>query len=129
MILIALLRIQRKPPEGEGVLPTGVEKQQNELRTESPPIVKIAPEKVPEHLRDLIPMAEKWGIGDDDVRLDFADKATEAEKNAFRDALRGRTAQVTEWLDSFEEPLGMTEEAGYFMYMLLALDESGLWPD
>ena len=35
---------------------------------------------------------------------------------------------LVEWLDSFGDEL-MSEEAGTFMYMLEALDESGLWPD
>jgi len=82
-------------------------------------------------------MAEKWGVGDDIVRSDLEDKATEEEKNEFKEALRGRTADVTAWLDSFdavpdlksEAANPMSEEAVPFMYMLEALDESGLWPD
>ena len=39
--------------------------------------IKIDPSAVPEHLRDLIPIAEKWCISDDLVRTKLEDKATE----------------------------------------------------
>lgn len=91
--------------------------------------IDIAIENVPENLRDLIPMAEKWGIGDDVIRNDFEEKTTESEKEEFKSKLKGRTAEVTAWLDSFKDGLEMSEEAGHFMYMLEALDEMGLWPD
>ncbi|GAJ06951.1 unnamed protein product [marine sediment metagenome] len=74
-------------------------------------------------------MAEKWGIGDDVIRCDFGKKASEAEKQEFKEKLTGRTKEVTEWLDSFKDGWEMAEEAGHFMYMLEALDEMGLWPD
>jgi hypothetical protein len=111
------------------VLPSEVMQGRYGLYAENrPEIIKIDPSNVPEHLRDLIPMAEKWGIGDDIIRCDFEKKASAEEKEEFREALRGRTDQVTAWLDSFEV-LGLPEDAGPFMYMLEALDESGLWPD
>ena len=35
---------------------------------------------VPEHLRDLVPLAVKWGMGDDAARADFEAQATQAER-------------------------------------------------
>ena len=85
-------------------------------------------EPVPDDLRDLIPIAAEWGIGDDVIRGDKGERASPEQKELFEAALTGRTARVTAWLDSFgSEP--MSEEAGVFMYMLEALDEMGLWPD
>ena len=92
------------------------------------PVIELDPSKVPEDLRDLIPVAERWGIGDDVLRSALEEQASEEEKEQFREALRGRTARITEWLDSFGDEM-LSEEAGTFMYMLEALDESGLWPD
>jgi len=91
------------------------------------PEINIDARNVPEQLRDLIPMAETWGIGDDVIRVDFEDKASEAEKVAFREALRGRCKRVQAWLSSFGTDL--SEDAVPFMYMLEALDEIKLWPD
>ena len=46
---------------------------------EMPPIVTLSPENVPEKLRCLIPLAERWGISDDMLRLDACEKASAAE--------------------------------------------------
>jgi hypothetical protein len=89
---------------------------------------QIDAQSVPEHLRDLIPLAERWGIGDDMARGDLMRVASEEEKRRFQEALRGRTGQVTAWLDSFGGG-PMPEAAVPFMYMLEALDEGGLWTD
>ena len=131
LIVVAFMKRWRRPRLYE-ILPASEMQKKYGLYAENQPDIRIDPEKVPEHLRDLIPMAEKWGIGDDIIRSDLEEKATETEKKEFQEALRGRTAQVTTWLDSFDDDSdtnSMTEEAGYFMYMLEGLDESGLWPD
>jgi hypothetical protein len=85
--------------------------------------------QVPEHLRDLIPMAQKWGIGDDIIRSDCEDKSTEKERTEFQKVLRGRTEEVESWLDSAPPGEFPNDQAVPFMYMLLALDEMGIWPD
>lgn len=82
---------------------------------------------VPADLRDLVPLAEKWGIGDDVERGHFQKKATQAEKQALGKALKGRNKRITQWLDSQKDP--MSAEAVAFMYMQLGLDEMGLWQD
>jgi len=74
-------------------------------------------------------LAAKWGIGDDIIRDDFEQKASEGEKQELKESLSGRTAEVTQWLDSFGVGKPMPEEAACFMYMLEALDEMRLWPD
>ena len=86
-------------------------------------------ERVPEDLRDLIPYAIRWGIGDDVRRSECQEKSTERERVAFREALRGRTADIQEWLSSDPSGYVPNEEAGLYMDMLLALDEMGIWPD
>jgi hypothetical protein len=73
--------------------------------------------------------AYKWGIGDDVVRSDFEEAASEQEKEALRAALAGRTAQVTAWLDSFAEDSVHPGAFSNFSYMLEALAEMGIWPD
>lgn len=86
--------------------------------------VAIAQEDVPEHLRDLIPIAEYWGIGDDSIRHDLLSTTTPEQINALRTELAGRTGQINSWLDSFDGSKPMSDGAAAFMFMLLALDES-----
>jgi hypothetical protein len=78
--------------------------------------------KVPADLRDLVPLAQRWGIGDDVVRSARVEKATEAERSELRAAFGPRQAAITAWLDSFGKG-PMPEEAAAFMYTQLAIEE------
>ena len=93
------------------------------------PTIRIRVEEVPPGLRDLIPLAERWGIPDDIIRHDVFVKATQSEKEAFRRSLTGRTQEVNSWLDTFPSGQPMTDSAAHFMYMLEGFDENGLWPE
>ena len=127
VVVVVIVLRSRGAPEPE-VLPAGELRDRTGASVEEYAQVEIDPANVPEDLRDLIPIARQWGIGDDVIRGDYGDSASEEERQRFKAALTGRTARVTEWLDSFGTEL-MSEEAGVFMYMLEALDEQGLWPD
>lgn len=96
------------------------------LHTGKSPKIILNPNNVPIDLRDLIPLAEKWGIGDDIIRSEFQNEATDAEKLELKTILDKRLLRINEWLDSFGNGKDMTEEAGAFMYMLLGLDEMAL---
>jgi len=111
------------------ILPADEMKAKYNLTAESYKPPKLDPENVPEHLRDLLPLAAKWGIGDDIIRDDFEQKASEDEKQELKNSLSGRMAEITKWLDSFEAGEPMSDEAACFMTMQLALDEMRLWPD
>jgi hypothetical protein len=88
------------------------------------PILELDGAHVPIHLRHLIPLAEKWGIGDDIIRNDLVDKSSTVEKRELHDALYEPFERISEWLDSFAgRPLSPEAEA--FMYMQTALDEMG----
>jgi len=78
--------------------------------------------KVPEELRPLVPLAERWGIGDDVDRNAKVDRATPEERTELRSALAPLDSRITEWLNSFGQG-AMTDEAAAFMYMQLALEE------
>jgi len=129
IFIIFVIRSLYKNPYLKEIAPADELKEKLNLTTENQEEINIVSENVPKHLRDLIPMAEKWGIGDDIIRDDFETKTSIDEKQEFKKMLTGRTQQVTDWLDSFKDGLDMTVEAGHFMYMLEALDEMGLWPD
>jgi hypothetical protein len=85
-------------------------------------VPKLDSSKVPADLRDLVPLAQRWGIGDDEVRSNRVQKATEAERSELRAAFGPRQARITEWLDSFGQA-PMPEEAAAFMFTQLAIEE------
>ena len=86
------------------------------------PSLQLDASKVPEDLRSLVPLAERWGIGDDVDRNAKVEKATDAERAELKNAIDPVSTRITAWLDSF--PSGaMTDEAAAFMYMQLALEE------
>ena len=78
--------------------------------------------KVPADLRDLVPLAQSWGIGDDVARSERIQKATAGERSELRTAFGPRQARVTAWLDSFGQG-AMPDEAAAFMYTQLAVEE------
>ena len=83
---------------------------------------RLNPQQVPEDLRHLVPLAEKWGIGDDADRNARVESSTPAERSELRAAITPVASSITTWLDSFgKEP--MSNEAAAFMYMQLALEE------
>ena len=130
VVLILVVFLNRRPRMKHGeILPAKEMKEKYNLTAERYKPPHLDPEKVPEQLRDLLPLAAKWGIGDDIIRDDFEQKSSEAEKQELKSALAGRMAEVTQWLDSFEVGKPMPEEAACFMYMQEALDEMRLWPD
>ncbi len=81
-------------------------------------------EGVPVNLRQLIPLAEKWGIGDDVERGEFIEAASAEERQALLKAITPRQQEITAWLDTFgTNPL--SDEAAAFLYMQLAVEEMG----
>jgi hypothetical protein len=78
--------------------------------------------KVPADLRDLVPYAQRWGIGDDVARSERIQKASAAERSELRAAFGRRQARITAWLDSFGQG-AMPDEAAAFMYTQLAIEE------
>jgi hypothetical protein len=101
----------------------GNEGAQNRSRATSETSVRrLNRERVPAELQDLVPMAERWGIGDDVERNSKVDRATPTEREALRMAIEPHQAGITAWLDSFGKGQ-MSEEAAAFMYMQLALEE------
>lgn len=110
------------------ILPANEMKQKYGLTIENYKPQRFNPKNIPESLRDLIPLAQKWGIDDDIIRDDLQEKASDDEKEALKSALGGRIKDIDEWLDIFGVGL-KTDEAAAFMYMLLGLDEIGIRVD
>ena len=83
---------------------------------------RLNPEEVPAELRHLVPLAQRWGIGDDVERNAKVESSTPAEREELRTAITPVQSRITTWLDSFGQG-AMTNEAAAFMYMQLALEE------
>ena len=82
-------------------------------------------DNVPDEFKILFPLAIKWGIGDDAIRGDVTDSATESDKKELVVALTGELDSIDRWIDSYPEG-AMTDEAAAFMYMGEAIDEMEL---
>jgi hypothetical protein len=89
-------------------------------------VARLDAGRVPLHLRHLLPLVEKWGIGDDGLRNERIERADPAEKRELHDAFYGPYEQITEWLASFGKE-ALPAEAAAFMYAQLALDEMGYY--
>jgi hypothetical protein len=106
------------------VAPAGDLQNEYGFECSNRPTLDLDPQNVPADLRHLTPLAERWGIGDDVIRLDCVDTASAAERQELHDALYEPYDEITAWLDSFgDRP--MSDEAAAFMYMQLALEEMG----
>lgn len=89
--------------------------------------IKVDPKKVPRGFHDLIPLAKKWGVGDDPARGYLTDRATAKDKAALAKALPlKRRGEIQDWLTSLLSKGTTSHETGAFMYLLEALDEMGI---
>jgi tetratricopeptide (TPR) repeat protein len=86
--------------------------------------MRVDRKKVPAAFHDLIPLAKKWGLGDDGFRGYFTDRATAKDKAALRRALPlKRRGEIQDWLDSLGPGGATIDEWGAFTYLLEALEE------
>lgn len=127
LALAAYLAFRTRSPSRLGVpspiLPASELQRQHGLYAENRPALRLDSQRVPPHLHDLIPLAETWGIGDDIIRFDFEQKATETARRELVTSLGGRLDAIQEWLDSQPRGQAISEEAAAFMYLLAAYDE------
>ena len=79
-------------------------------------------DEVPNSLRDLVPLARKYGIGDDADRGDIMDAASLEELSELEEKVSPRQQQISDWLDTFPEN-GITDTATFFLYLGSACDE------
>ena len=80
------------------VLPAGEMRKKYGLTAENRPTIKLDPANVPESLRHLIPLAERFGISDDLIREDFVEKTSAADLDELRRAIQEHEALFDEWL-------------------------------
>jgi hypothetical protein len=80
------------------VLSAGEMRAKYGLTAENRPIIKLDPFAVPQDLRHLIPLAERFGVSDDLIRADIVAKAPVAELAAMRAAVASLDDAFDEWL-------------------------------
>jgi hypothetical protein len=120
-LAVSWWRWRRRQPRSE-IAPAHVLQRRYGLYAENRPVIRLDRARVPEHLRDLIPLAEKWGIGDDIIRFDFMEKSTAAEKDELLRVVGPRFHEVEAWLAT-AEPGDLSEEISAFTYLTTAWDE------
>lgn len=65
---------------------------------EEPPLISICPGNVPEPLHRLIPLAERWGISDDMLRLEARRRAAPEEIAYLKAAITCFDDELDDWL-------------------------------
>ena len=79
-------------------------------------------DEVPNSLRDLAPLARKYGIGDDADRGDIMLAASLEELSELEEKVLPRQQEISDWLDTFPEN-EITDTAAFFLYLGSACDE------
>jgi hypothetical protein len=88
-----------------------------------PMAMPLAPGRVPEPVRPLIPLAERWGIGDDGYRDEAVEAASPTELDELLDALAGPAGDAMyDWLAGPAAEATVTEEYVAFSAMAMAGD-------
>lgn len=80
------------------VLPAGDLRHKHGLYGQNRPAITLNPMRVPEELRPLIPLAEKFGISDDLAREDLFANTEDRELAALKKTLAEHDDQLDEWL-------------------------------
>jgi len=73
-------------------------KQRPEHRPETQPPISLNPTRVPPELRNLIPLAERWGYPDDTVRDILIESASRDELLELKARVRAADELLDEWL-------------------------------
>lgn len=70
------------------------------LTDEDRPDIKVPAESLPEELRALAPLAEKWGISDDVIRINCIKAASPEEREELLSAVEQHRSELTAWLEN-----------------------------
>lgn len=87
---------------------------------------KLIEEEVPESLRDLIPLARKFGVGDDADRDYILKAASPSELADLEKKVSPRQQEISDWIGTFPET-EISDTAAFFLYLESACDEVPLY--
>lgn len=118
-----LLGVRRLREEREGLVRASEREVAEGFRAEN----AIERSEVPGDLHEVVPLVEKWGIGDEPSREFFVRRASPAEKQELRRIYRRHGPRISAWIDSLA-PGDETPASTGFLYFLDACDELGIRP-
>jgi hypothetical protein len=88
----------RRKDKSFEVLPAGEMRRRYSLVAENRRTITLNPNAVPQELRHLIPLAERFGESDDLIRADIMAKAPREELAAVRHAVAAQDEDFDAWL-------------------------------
>ena len=91
-----------KKNDSSEVMPACEMRQKYDLVSENSPTIKLDPASVPKALRDLIPLAERFGVSDDLKREDLFEKTAESELSKLKRRLEKYEDELDDWLGGSE---------------------------
>jgi len=87
---------------------------------------KLTEEEVPKQLRDLIPLARKFGVGDAADRDEIMKAASPNDLADLEEKVMPRQQDISDWLDTFSET-EISDTVSFFLYLGSACDEVPLY--
>jgi hypothetical protein len=78
---------------------------------------ELNPNNVPEELRDLLPLADKFGLACCVRRDELAVEMSDEERYGLSKTLRGRHPAIYRWLNAHDANRRFTREAAAFMWL------------
>ena len=110
----------------ESLLPEVTESDMDSIEIPEDDLSGFDETKIPEDLRHLVPLAKKWGVGDDLIRSEIIRRATVAERKELMAKVTPLEDRISQFLESLGMPSienPMSDEAARFMFMLNACNE------
>jgi hypothetical protein len=116
----------KRPPLKHGdVLPSQILRDHYGMNAANRPLIKVEVDEVPESLRDLVPLVERWAIPCDVTRADYFDHQPEQDVANFWYSVLPRVASIDEWIASQPQDVhDWAAAAVHFMYLLKAHAEA-----
>jgi hypothetical protein len=112
----------KRPPLKHGdVYPSHVLRDEYGMNAANRPVITVDVSEVPESLRDLIPLVERWAIPCDVTRGDYFAHQPQEDIARFWYAVLPRVDAINEWLDSVQSSRSASM---HFIYFLKAHSEA-----
>ena len=85
-------------------------------------VMELNASEVPDALHDLIPLAKKWGIGDDCDRVEAMALAKSQDLDELKEKVGPRMQEIGDWLSSYPDD-SYSDTTYFFTYLMVAYEE------
>ncbi len=126
ILIVLILRSRKSRPAVARVGRAGKPGEITSRYAEAPDVV-IDPMKVPEDLRDLLPLAKKWAIGDDVERAHFRDSVPATERRELIDIVSPKWDRLEQYCPARRDEVAVPDEVVLFDMMAEAATE--IWTE